>query len=102
MLQASDLQLQADQAATNYTGPQGLVTVASALPDPAQRAKLLTKSLNHLAYGNDVRTFGSNLNSHDVDLLAERIETLRLSGENAIQVNKALEGVRERLKNSGN
>lgn len=84
---AKDFEDYATSSLNNGTG--GLTTIAAAIRDPGEQARLIAGTLDRISSGHSRK-----LNANDLDILSRQIVAMGLTGENATLVNKAIDAAR--------
>lgn len=87
-IQAEDLK---DRAINSYhQGFGGLVDLANVIRDPAEQAELITCALQEYLKRTETGSSRQSLNAIDFEILARRLHSLGLTGDNAAKVEQAL------------
>ena len=91
-LTAEDLKNPANN--TGSRGFSGLPSLAGALRDPAEQAKLISAALDQFTTSVQQSSQRSRMNAIDFEIFSRQLLTLKLTGENADQVAQALAAAR--------
>lgn len=91
-IKAEDLKSQA--SSTTYSGFNGLTGLAGAIRDPAEQTKLITTALEQFATNTRQSSQPSRLNATDFEIFTRQLQSLNLTGENAVKVAEALAAAR--------
>ena len=86
---AKDLESTAQSAF--YSGGKGIGSVADAINDPDEKAKLIATSISKLT---ENKSFQTRMNSTDLEILSRRVDAMGFTGENAEKVQAALNEAR--------